>query len=154
METVNVRFDETNASQKEHLPHDLDEPPLDEVIRSMAIGEIHPVEANPLQSNGDDDDPMFPHLARGAGDQHPEANDGQEEEMQGNEGNADPEGNAEAEVEANPEAEADPEVEAEPEANDTALSRVRRRVDIDSILEDIRQPGRPTTRSRTRLANF
>ena len=28
METVNVRFDETNGSQKEHLPHDLDEPPL------------------------------------------------------------------------------------------------------------------------------
>ena len=25
METVNVRFDETNGSQKEHLPHDLDE---------------------------------------------------------------------------------------------------------------------------------
>src|SRR5437762_3959784 len=44
--------------------------------------------------------------------------------------------------------------EAEPEANDTALSRVRRRVDVDSILEDIRQPGRPTTRSRSRLANF
>src|SRR3954470_5541313 len=40
METVNVRFDETNGSQKEHLPHDLDEPPLDEVIRSMAIVEI------------------------------------------------------------------------------------------------------------------
>ena len=47
METVNVRFDETNGSQKEHLPHDLDESPLDEVIRSMAIGEIRPVEANP-----------------------------------------------------------------------------------------------------------
>src|SRR4051812_36308265 len=39
-------------------------------------------------------------------------------------------------------------------ANDNALSRVRRRVDVDSILEDISQPGHPTTRSRTRLANF
>src|SRR4051812_44041201 len=37
IETVNVRFDETNGSQKEHFPHDLDEPPLDEVIRSMAM---------------------------------------------------------------------------------------------------------------------
>src|SRR3954464_14883257 len=34
------------------------------------------------------------------------------------------------------------------------MPRVRSRVDVDSILEDIRQPGRPTTRSRTRLANF
>src|SRR3954464_15364096 len=79
METVNVRFDETNGSQKEHLPHDLDEPPLDEVIRSMAIGEIRPVEANACQANRDVDDTMFPHRARGAGDQHPEANDGHDE---------------------------------------------------------------------------
>src|SRR4051812_24289521 len=154
METVNVMFDETNGSQKEHLPHDLDEPPLDEVIRSMAIGDIRPVEANPRQANRDDDGPMFPHIAQGAGDQHPEANDEQDEEEQGNEGNANPEGNAEAEGEADPEADADPEAEDEPEANDTTLSRVRRRVDVDSILEDINQPGRPTTRSRTRLANF
>src|ERR1041385_8499346 len=148
METVNVRFDETNGSQKEHLPHDLDEPPLDEVTRSMAIGEIRPVEANAHQANRDDDDPMFPHIARGAGDQHPEPNNEQDEEEQGNEGNATPEGNAEAEGEA------DPEAEAEPEANDSTLSRVRRRVDVDSILEDIRQPGRPTTQSRNRMANF
>src|SRR4051794_33674671 len=102
MEIVNVTFDETNGSQKEHLPHDLDEPPLDEVIRSMAIGEIRPVEANPRQANRDDDDPMFPHLARGAGYQHPEANDGQVEEELGNEENADLEGNVEAEAEADP----------------------------------------------------
>src|ERR1041385_1156870 len=148
METVNVWFDETNGSQKEHSPHDLDEPPLDEVIRSMAIGEIRPVEANQRQAVRNDDGPMFPHIARGAGDQHPEANDEPDEEGQGNEGNA------EAEGEADPEADADPEAEDEPEANDTTLSRVRRRVDVDSILEDINQPGRPTTRSRTRLANF
>src|SRR3954451_1344726 len=151
MKTVNVRFDETNGSQKEHLPHDLDEPPLDEVIRSMAIGEIRPVEAN---ANKDDDDPMFPHITRGAGDQHPEANDEQDEEEQRNEENPNPEGNAEAEGEADPEANADPEAEAEPEANDYTLSRVRRRVHVDSILEEIQQSGRPTTRSRTRLANF
>src|SRR4051812_11089296 len=80
METVNVRFDETNSSHKENLPHDLDEPPLDEVIRSMDIGAIHLVEGNPRQYNRDDDDPMFPHLSRGAGDQNTEANDGQDEE--------------------------------------------------------------------------
>src|ERR1041385_4185735 len=96
---------QTNGSQKEHLPHDLDEPPLDEVIRSMAIGEIRPVEAIPYQANRDDDGPMFPHIARGAGDQHPEANGEQDEEGQGNKENANPEGNAEAEGEADPEAE-------------------------------------------------
>src|SRR3954464_5628703 len=117
METVNVRFDETNGSQKEHLTHDLDEPPLDEVIRSMAIGEIRPVEANPRQANRDDDDPMFPHIARGAGDQHPEANDGQDEAQPGNEENANPEGNVDAEGEGGPEVEADPEAEDDPEAN-------------------------------------
>src|SRR4051812_1844466 len=37
METINVRFDETNGSQKEHLPHDLDEPPIDEVIRPWRL---------------------------------------------------------------------------------------------------------------------
>src|SRR3954470_4513867 len=84
-ETVNVRFDETNGSQKEHFPHDLDEPPLDEVIRSMAIGEIRPVEAITRQDNMDGDDPRFTHIARGAGDQHPEANDGQDEEEPVNE---------------------------------------------------------------------
>src|SRR3954468_20512582 len=148
METVNVRFDETNGSQKEHLPHDLDEPPLYEVIRSMAIGEIRPVEANAGQAIRDDDDPMFPHIARGVGDQHLEADERQDEAEPGNEDNVDADG------EDNPEAEADPEAEVEPEANENALSRVRRRVDVHSILEDIRQPGRPTTRSRTRLANF
>src|SRR3954464_3218136 len=97
---------------------------------------------------------MFPHITRGAGDQHPEANDEQDEEEQRNEGNANPEGNADAEGKVDPEAEADYEAEAEPEANDSTLSRVRRRVDVDSILEEIHQPGRLTTLSRTRLANF
>src|SRR3954469_23442478 len=91
METVNVRFDETNGSQRDHFPHDLDEPPLDEVIRSMAIGEICPVEANPRQAIRDDDDPMFPHIARGARDKNLEANGGQDEEEPMNEENADPE---------------------------------------------------------------
>src|SRR4051812_41449839 len=69
---VNVRFDETNGSQKEHLPRYLDELTLDEMIRSMAIGDIRPVEANPRRNHRDDDDPLFPHIARGAGDQYVE----------------------------------------------------------------------------------
>src|SRR4051812_26798745 len=53
VETVNVRFDETNVSQREHLPLNLDETLLDEVIRSMAIGGIRPVEGKPRQNDQD-----------------------------------------------------------------------------------------------------
>src|SRR3954451_6911194 len=76
VETVNVRFDETNGSQREQLPLNLDEPPLDEVIRSMATRDIRCVEGNPRRDNQDDDGPMFPHIARGAGDQQPDGNAG------------------------------------------------------------------------------
>src|ERR1044071_6051339 len=97
METLNVRFDETNGSQKEHLPHDLDEPPLDEVIRSMAIEDIRPVEGNHHQVNRDDDDPMFPHISRGAGDKNPKDTGEQDEEEPMNKENANPDGQAEPE---------------------------------------------------------
>src|SRR4051812_29999688 len=80
VEIVNVRFDETNGSQPEHLPLNLDEPSLDEVIRSMATGDIRPVEGNPRRDDQDDDGPMFPHIARGAGYQQPEGNGRQDEE--------------------------------------------------------------------------
>src|SRR3954470_6684379 len=95
---------------------------------------------------------MFPHIARGAGDQQPDGNSGLDEEEDPNpEGQANPEGNAGPEGQADPEGEAD--AEGEPDPQDV-FSRVRRREDVDSILEEINQPGRPTTRSRTRLANF
>src|SRR4051812_20770107 len=76
VETVNVRFGETNGSQREHLPLNLDEPPLDEVTRSMATRYILHVGGNPRRDDQDDDDPMFPHIARGAGDQQPDGNAG------------------------------------------------------------------------------
>src|SRR3954466_11807827 len=44
VETINIRLDETNGSQKDQLPLNMDEPPLDEVIRYMTIGDIRPVE--------------------------------------------------------------------------------------------------------------
>ena len=57
----------------------------------MAIGEIRPVEANANQAHRDDDDPMFPHIARGAGDQQPDGNAGLDEEEEPNpEGQANP----------------------------------------------------------------
>src|SRR4051812_12466506 len=46
------------------------------------------------EANRDDVGPMFPHLAWGTGDQHPEANDGHDKEEPMNEENADPKGNA------------------------------------------------------------
>src|SRR3954468_17495992 len=94
---------------------------------------------------------MLPHIARGAGGQQPDGNAGQDEEEPNPEGQANPEGNANPEGQANPEGEADAEGEPDPQE---LFPRVRRRVDVDSILEEINQPGRPTTCSRTRLANF
>ena len=42
-----VRFDETNGSQREHLPNVLDEVPPSESIKLMGTGEIIPSEAQP-----------------------------------------------------------------------------------------------------------
>ena len=94
METVNVRFDESNRSQKEHLPHDLDEPPLDEVIRSMAIGDVCLVEASDHQVERTADIPLFPYIARGAGNQIPKDNGRQNEADEVPQNEANPEGNS------------------------------------------------------------
>jgi len=45
VETVDVRFDETNGSQREHLPNVLDEVSPSESITLMGTGEIIPSEA-------------------------------------------------------------------------------------------------------------
>ena len=45
VETVDVRFDDTNGSQREHLPNVLDEVPPSESIKLMGTGEIIPSEA-------------------------------------------------------------------------------------------------------------
>ena len=47
VETVDVRFDETNSSQREQLPNVLDEVPSSESIKLMGTGEIIPSEAQP-----------------------------------------------------------------------------------------------------------
>nr|XP_020149903.1 circumsporozoite protein-like [Aegilops tauschii subsp. strangulata] len=54
---VNVRFDEFNGSQKEHLPNLIDEPPISDAIWQMAIGSIRLVEGN-VPKSSDDDAPM------------------------------------------------------------------------------------------------
>ena len=47
VETVDVRFDETNGSQRELMPSTLDEAPSNESIKLMGTGEIMPSEAQP-----------------------------------------------------------------------------------------------------------
>ena len=49
VETVDVRFDETNSSQREHLPNVLDEVPPSESIKLMETGEIIPSKAHPKE---------------------------------------------------------------------------------------------------------
>jgi hypothetical protein len=58
METVNVQFDESNGSQKEHLPNVIDEPSISEAIQQMAIRDVSPVKGNAHDSS-DDDAPVF-----------------------------------------------------------------------------------------------
>ena len=123
MKTINVRFDETNGSQKEHLHHDLDELPLDEVIRSMTIGDIRPVEANVQNDERVPDIPMFPYIAQGVRNQIPEENGGQNEADEEVHNNANPEENA------HPEGNANAEENVEPHGNEVSHPRVRRRVD-------------------------
>ena len=53
-----MRFDESNGSQKEHLPNVMDEPPISEAIRQMAIGDVWPIEENLLGSSDDDAPPV------------------------------------------------------------------------------------------------
>ena len=45
VETMDVWFDETNGSQREHLPNVLDEVSPSESIKLMGTGEIIPLEA-------------------------------------------------------------------------------------------------------------
>ena len=47
VEIVDVRFDETNGSQREQLPNVLDEVPASESIKLMGTGKIIPSEAHP-----------------------------------------------------------------------------------------------------------
>ena len=47
VETVDVRFDETNGSEREHLLNVLDEVPSSESIKLRGTGEIIPSEAHP-----------------------------------------------------------------------------------------------------------
>src|SRR3954466_10667203 len=47
VETMDVRFNETNGSQREHLPNVLDEVPPSESIKLMGTGDIIPSEAQP-----------------------------------------------------------------------------------------------------------
>ena len=44
VETVDVRFDETNGSQREHLPTVIDEPAPEETIKFKATEEVIPTE--------------------------------------------------------------------------------------------------------------
>ena len=44
VETVDVRFDETNGSQRDHLPSVIDEPAPEETIKFKAIDDVIPTE--------------------------------------------------------------------------------------------------------------
>jgi hypothetical protein len=136
MEMVNVRFDESNGSQKVHLANVIDEPSISEAIWQMAIGDVRPVKGNAHDSS-DGDAPVF----------------GRRAPQENATANAPPTQNANGEPNAN--ADEEPEESEETDENGNVHPRVANRVDPALILEDLKNPGyRPTTRSRTRLANY
>ncbi|XP_073367837.1 uncharacterized protein [Aegilops tauschii subsp. strangulata] len=57
MEMVNVQFDESNGSQKKHLPNVINEPLISDAIWQLDIGSVKLVEGNVPESS-DDDAPM------------------------------------------------------------------------------------------------
>ena len=79
----------------------------------MAIGDIHPVEANDQNDDRVADIPLFPYIVRGAGNQNPEDNGEQGEE----EGEPQNEENANLEGQENPEGNTNPEGQANPDGN-------------------------------------
>jgi hypothetical protein len=106
METINVRFDESNGSQKEYLPNVIDEPPILDAIRQMAIWSVKPVEGNVPESS-DDDTPMTRRRTRQAtaeANATPSANGNQipNADQNGNpDENGDPNANPNADTEEN-----------------------------------------------------
>ena len=138
-----MRFDESDGSQREHLPPILDEASPDQLIKNMGAGEIKPTEfvveetymppapeehPNPeANAPHDDDDPVAP--------ESPDASET-------------PDG---PEAEANESEESD---DDSPQDHRPRLPRVANEVQVDKILADINVPG-PLTRARAnRIANF
>src|SRR3954462_11651749 len=137
VETVDVRFDESDGSQREHLPHDLDEAPPEEQIKKMGAGNIIPV-----------DHPEETHIPP-APEEHPnpDANDPDDD--------PDPESPDTPEA---PEADAKESDSSDEEAPQDhlprRLPRVANEVQVDRIITDINLPS-PRTRARAnRIANF
>src|SRR4051812_21268649 len=137
VETVDVRFDESDGSQREHLPHDLDEAPPEEQIKKMGAGDIIPV-----------DHPEETHIPP-APEEHPnpDANDPDDD--------PDPES---PDTPKAPEADANRSDSSDKEAPQDhlprRLPRVANEVHVDRILNDVNLPG-PITRARANLiANF
>ena len=72
--TVDVWFDETNSSQREHLPPVLDEMPPEESIKLMGTGEIVPSEEIAA-----DEEVVVPHREE---NEHPDENDAEDSARQ------------------------------------------------------------------------
>ena len=143
VETVDVWFDESDGSQREHLPPVLDEASPDQLIKNMVASEIKPAEyaveetymplapeeyPNPeANAHEYDDDPDAPESPDA-----PETPDGPE-----------------AEANESEDSDADSPQDLRPR-----LPRVENEVQVDKILADVNVPG-PLTRARAnRIAKF
>src|ERR1043165_1520349 len=137
VETVDVRFDESDGSQKEHLPPVLDEASPDQLIKNMGAGEIKPTEYVVEET-------YMP----------PAPEEYQNPEVNAHEDNEDPDA---PETPDGPEAEANESDDSDadsPQDPQPRFPRVANEVQVDKILADVNVPG-PLTRARAnRIANF
>nr|XP_020189572.1 circumsporozoite protein-like [Aegilops tauschii subsp. strangulata] len=126
---VNVRFDESNGSQKEHMPNVIDESLISDAIQQMAIGSAKPVEGS-VPKSSDDDAPMTQSRTRqstakanappnGNGNQNPNADQ-----------NGNPEGNDDTNADA----------DDNDHHEENAHPRVENRVDPSLILNETENP--------------
>ena len=129
VETLYVLFDESDGSQREHLPPDVHEAPPEEQIKKMGVGDIIPV-----------DHPEVTHIPPAPEEhQNPEANDPDPEAPKTPEA---PETLEAPEADANESYDSDDDL---PQYHRPRLPRVANEVQVDKILADVNIPG-PNTR--------
>ena len=136
VETVDVRFDESDGSQREHLPPVLDEASPEEQIKKMGAGDIIPV-----------DHPDETHIPP-APEEHPN--------LEENDLDDDPDPDAPDTPDA-PEADANESDESDddaPQDHRPRLLRVANEVQIDQILADVNKLGPLTRATANRIATF
>ena len=137
VETVDVRFDESDGSQREHQPPVLDDASPDQLIKNMGAGEIKPAEHSVEETYMPPAPEEYP---------NPEANAHEDDD--------DPDAANSPDAPITPDAPESDANESEdsdvdsPQDRRPRLPRVANEVQVNKILADVNVPG-PLTHART-----